>query len=141
MVTLLMLQIYKYVYYIILCFTAYLWEGVLWTTSNFCCVRCFISHIFQVKYLCCQYFLSSIYRKECYTAFLSLRRYANLILNLFSLMVDASVPDIALEPDKTVRKVQVWYRVWTLNFSLPFLFPNHHTLRQWSVMKSRNFSV
>lgn len=28
------------------------------------------------------------------------------MLNLFSLMVDASVPDIALEPDKTVRKVQ-----------------------------------
>lgn len=55
------------------------------------------------------------FRKECYTAFLSLRRYANLILNLFSLMVDASVPDIALEPDKTVRKVQVmmifnWYQ-------------------------------
>ena len=43
---------------------------------------------------------------QCYTAFLSLRRYANLILNLFSLMVDASVPDIALEPDKTVQKVQ-----------------------------------
>lgn len=32
-------------------------------------------------------------------------RHANLILNLFSLMVDASVPDIALEPDKTVKKV------------------------------------
>lgn len=32
-------------------------------------------------------------------------RYANLFLNLFSLMVDASVPDIALEPDKTVKKV------------------------------------
>ena len=46
------------------------------------------------------------FKKECYTAFLSLRRYANLILNLFSLMVDASVPDIALEPDKTVQKVQ-----------------------------------
>ena len=27
-------------------------------------------------------------------------------MNLFSLMVDSSVPDIALEPDKTVRKVQ-----------------------------------
>ena len=46
------------------------------------------------------------FKKECYTAFLSLRRYANLILNLFSLMVDASVPDIALEPDKTVKKVE-----------------------------------
>lgn len=28
------------------------------------------------------------------------------MLNLFSLMVDASIPDIALEPDKAVRKVQ-----------------------------------
>ncbi|XP_018579245.1 phosphatidylinositol 3-kinase catalytic subunit type 3 isoform X2 [Anoplophora glabripennis] len=46
------------------------------------------------------------FRKLCYTAFLHLRRHANLMLNLFSLMVDASVPDIALEPDKAVRKVQ-----------------------------------
>ena len=35
----------------------------------------------------------------------SLHRSANLILNLFSLMVDANIPDIALEPDKTVKKV------------------------------------
>lgn len=28
------------------------------------------------------------------------------MLNLFSLMIDASVPDIALEPDKAVKKVQ-----------------------------------
>lgn len=28
------------------------------------------------------------------------------MLNLFSLMVDATVPDIALEPDKAVKKVQ-----------------------------------
>ncbi|XP_005106443.1 phosphatidylinositol 3-kinase catalytic subunit type 3 [Aplysia californica] len=41
-----------------------------------------------------------------YTAFLALRRSANLFLNLFSLMVDTSIPDIALEPDKTVKKVQ-----------------------------------
>lgn len=46
------------------------------------------------------------FRKQCYTAFLALRRHANLIVNLFSLMVDASVPDIALEPDKAVQKVQ-----------------------------------
>ena len=51
------------------------------------------------------------FRRECYTAFLSLRRYANLILNLFSLMVDASVPDIALEPDHAVRKVQDKFRL------------------------------
>lgn len=47
------------------------------------------------------------FRKHCYTAFLHLRRHANLILNLFSLMTDASVPDIALEPDKTVKKVRI----------------------------------
>ncbi|OQR70311.1 phosphatidylinositol 3-kinase catalytic subunit type 3-like [Tropilaelaps mercedesae] len=46
------------------------------------------------------------FKKQCYTTFLHLRRHANLILNLFSLMVDASVPDIALEPDKTAKKVQ-----------------------------------
>ncbi|CAA9996102.1 unnamed protein product [Nesidiocoris tenuis] len=46
------------------------------------------------------------FRKQCYTAFLHLRRHASLILNLFSLMTDASVPDIALEPDKAVKKVQ-----------------------------------
>ena len=38
-------------------------------------------------------------------------RSANLILNLFSLMVDANVPDIALEPDKTVKKVQDKFRL------------------------------
>ena len=47
------------------------------------------------------------FRRLCYTAFLHLRRHANLILNLFGLMVDASIPDIAVEPDKTVRKVKV----------------------------------
>ncbi|XP_075166351.1 phosphatidylinositol 3-kinase 59F [Haematobia irritans] len=46
------------------------------------------------------------FRKQCYTAFLHLRRHANVVLNLFSLMVDASVPDIALEPDKAVKKVE-----------------------------------
>lgn len=46
------------------------------------------------------------FRKQCYTAFLHLRRHANVMLNLFSLMVDASVPDIALEPDKAVKKVE-----------------------------------
>ncbi|TSN12224.1 Phosphatidylinositol 3-kinase catalytic subunit type 3 [Bagarius yarrelli] len=37
--------------------------------------------------------------------------YSNLILNLFSLMVDANIPDIALEPDKTVKKVQDKFRL------------------------------
>lgn len=44
--------------------------------------------------------------KQCYTAYLHLRRHAHVMLNLFSLMVDASVPDIALEPDKAVKKVE-----------------------------------
>lgn len=51
------------------------------------------------------------FRKFCYTAFLHLRRNANLILNLFTLMVDATIPDIALEPDKTVKKVQDKFRL------------------------------
>lgn len=46
------------------------------------------------------------FRKLCYTAFLHLRRHANVMLNLFGLMVDASIPDIALEPDKAVKKVE-----------------------------------
>jgi len=45
------------------------------------------------------------FKKHCIAAFLHLRRNANLILNLFSLMLDANIPDIALEPDKTVKKV------------------------------------
>ena len=52
-----------------------------------------------------------LFRKLCYTAFLHLRRHANLILNLFNLMIDATIPDIALEPDKTVKKVQEKFRL------------------------------
>lgn len=45
------------------------------------------------------------FKKFCCNAFLHLRRHANVILNLFSLMVDANIPDIAIEPDKTVKKL------------------------------------
>jgi phosphatidylinositol 3-kinase len=51
------------------------------------------------------------FRKHCYTAFLHLRRHANLILNLFTLIVEARIPDIALEPDKAVKKVQDKFRL------------------------------
>lgn len=51
------------------------------------------------------------FKKLCYTAFLHLRRHANLILNLFTLMVDATIPDVALEPDKAVKKVQDKFRL------------------------------
>lgn len=49
--------------------------------------------------------MSSVQFMKCFTEFAFLLRYSNLILNLFSLMVDANIPDIALEPDKTVKKV------------------------------------
>ncbi|KAF7721959.1 Phosphatidylinositol (PI) 3-kinase [Apophysomyces ossiformis] len=51
------------------------------------------------------------FRQFCYTAFTTLRRNANLILNLFALMVDANVPDIKIEPDKAVIKVQEKFRL------------------------------
>jgi phosphatidylinositol 3-kinase len=51
------------------------------------------------------------FRSHCYNAFLILRRHANLILNLFALMVDSNVHDIALDPDKTVLKVQAGFRL------------------------------
>ncbi len=43
------------------------------------------------------------FRTHCYNAFLILRKNANLILNLFTLMLSSSVSDIALDPDRTVR--------------------------------------
>ncbi|KAF8248095.1 phosphatidylinositol 3-kinase [Wilcoxina mikolae CBS 423.85] len=46
------------------------------------------------------------FRSYCYTAYTTLRKSANLILNLFALMVDANIPDIRLEPDKAVLKVK-----------------------------------
>jgi len=45
------------------------------------------------------------FKKYCRHAYLHLRRHASLIINLFSLMVDSNIPDIALEPDKTVKKI------------------------------------
>ena len=51
------------------------------------------------------------FKRLSYTAFLHLRRHANLILNLFALMVDTNIADIALEPDKAVKKVQDKFRL------------------------------
>ena len=45
------------------------------------------------------------FKSFCFTAYTTLRKSANLILNLFSLMVDANIPDILFEPDKAVIKV------------------------------------
>ncbi|KAL8652047.1 MAG: hypothetical protein Q9210_002917 [Variospora velana] len=46
------------------------------------------------------------FKQYCYTAFTTLRKQSNLILNLFALMVDANIQDIRLEPDKAVLKVR-----------------------------------
>lgn len=46
------------------------------------------------------------FTQYCYLAYSALRKSSNLILNLFSLMVDANIPDIRLEPDKAVVKVK-----------------------------------
>lgn len=45
------------------------------------------------------------FKSLCYTGFTSLRKNANLIINLVALMVDANIPDIKMEPDKAVGKV------------------------------------
>lgn len=44
------------------------------------------------------------FQSLAYTAFIGLRKNANLILNLFALMIDAGIHDIQLEPDKAVWK-------------------------------------
>ncbi|KAL5334366.1 kinase-like domain-containing protein [Aspergillus crustosus] len=46
------------------------------------------------------------FKQYCFTAYTTLRKSANLILNLFSLMIDANIPDIRVEPDKAVLKVK-----------------------------------
>lgn len=46
------------------------------------------------------------FKQYCFLAYSALRKSSNLILNLFSLMVDANIPDIRLEPDKAVVKVK-----------------------------------
>lgn len=51
------------------------------------------------------------FKNLCHTAFIGLRKNANLIINLVSLMIDANIPDIKLEPDKAVSKVQDKFRL------------------------------
>ncbi|ULU09618.1 hypothetical protein L3Y34_014187 [Caenorhabditis briggsae] len=40
------------------------------------------------------------------SAYRILRRHSNVLLNLFSLMLDAGIPDIASEPDKAIFKIE-----------------------------------
>jgi len=51
-------------------------------------------------------FYNVTFKQYCKTVFTALRKSSNLILNLFSLMVDANIPDIRIDPDKAVSKVK-----------------------------------
>ncbi|VDM09944.1 unnamed protein product [Wuchereria bancrofti] len=46
------------------------------------------------------------FRGFCFSAFRILRRHANVVLNLFSLMLDSGIPDIAVEKEKAVQKIE-----------------------------------
>jgi phosphatidylinositol 3-kinase len=46
------------------------------------------------------------FKSYCCSSFIILRKHANLILNLFSLMIDADIPGIALCKEKSILKVQ-----------------------------------
>ncbi|KAJ1979850.1 Phosphatidylinositol (PI) 3-kinase [Dimargaris verticillata] len=51
------------------------------------------------------------FKSYCFVAFSVLRKSANLILSLLALMVQANIPDIAIEPDQAVAKVQNKFRL------------------------------
>ena len=46
------------------------------------------------------------FRSYCFVAYSILRRNAGLILNLFELMKNSSVPDIRMDPDGAIQKVK-----------------------------------
>lgn len=48
----------------------------------------------------------STFKQYCFTAYTTLRKSSNLILNLFALMTNANIPDIRAEPDKAVEKIR-----------------------------------
>lgn len=46
------------------------------------------------------------FKRYSYEAYINLRRHSQFILSLFALMLDAGIPDIAVEPDKTLQKLR-----------------------------------
>eukprot|EP01102_Stenamoeba_stenopodia_P008403 TRINITY_DN2413_c0_g1_i3.p1 TRINITY_DN2413_c0_g1~~TRINITY_DN2413_c0_g1_i3.p1 ORF type:complete len:756 (-),score=166.31 TRINITY_DN2413_c0_g1_i3:142-2073(-) len=46
------------------------------------------------------------FKQHCCEAYNILRKSANLILNLLSLMIDADIPHLSFEPEKSILKVQ-----------------------------------
>lgn len=61
------------------------------------------------------------FRGFCFSAFRILRRHANVVLNLFSLMLDSGIPDIAVEKEKAVQKVEQRYAFLCFSW---FVFKN-----------------
>lgn len=53
----------------------------------------------------------SSFKSYSFIAFNSLRKQANLILNLFALMQHANIPDISIEPDKLLLKIEERFRL------------------------------
>lgn len=48
----------------------------------------------------------NMFKQYCFLAYSALRKSSNLILNLFSLMTDANIPDIRLNPEQAVQRVK-----------------------------------
>lgn len=71
----------------------------------------------------------------------SLFRYSNLILNLFSLMVDANIPDIALEPDKTVKKVKDCCYLHLIFYCVRKSHQNSHFLTHQYIVKTFSYQI
>lgn len=103
----------------------------------------------QVLLTCCLMMsrVTFLCRSHCYNCFLILRKNANLIINLFALMTDSNVSDIAMDRERTVSKIQdkfkldlddeqaVKYFQDLLESSIAALFPQIveqlHTLAQY----------
>ncbi|KAF2203506.1 phosphatidylinositol 3-kinase-like protein [Delitschia confertaspora ATCC 74209] len=48
----------------------------------------------------------SAFKSYCFTAYSTLRKSSSLLLNLFALMKEANIPDIAMEKERAVQKVE-----------------------------------
>ena len=51
------------------------------------------------------------FKSYCYTAYTTLRKSSNLILNLFALMVESDLPDIRFEKEKAAGKVRERFKL------------------------------
>ncbi|KAI8457536.1 kinase-like domain-containing protein [Phakopsora pachyrhizi] len=55
--------------------------------------------------------LYSKFKRLCFIGYLNLRKSNGLMINLIELMIDGNIPDIILEPDKAVMKVQEKFKL------------------------------